>query len=213
MLRIVLYSDQLLPENRTIDYALCQLIGKPNARIGYISSSSDPTRRFFIPKQQYYQQYGLDLCLYAELDSAFDAELVDQLFSCDAIHLSGGNTFYFLYWLRQRGLVARLRHYAQHSGVLIGISAGAILMTPSIETTLICGDTPYPPLTDYTGFGLTDFAFVPHIVDTPEQSEQLQFYANTYQRRVYGCHDGDGIIVNDTQIQCFGALQLYYPNT
>ena len=46
---------------------------------------------------------------------------------CDAIHLTGGNTFQFSYWLRERGLDAELKRYAKAGGVLIGVSAGAIL--------------------------------------------------------------------------------------
>jgi dipeptidase E len=109
MHRLVFYSDQIIPANQAVDHALLELLDKPGARVGYIASSSDPERRYFLPKQQYYQRYSLDLCLYVELDNAFDATLLDPLFACDAIHLSGGNTFYFLYWLQQRDLLARLR--------------------------------------------------------------------------------------------------------
>ncbi len=128
MRRLVLYSDQVIAANQEVDWYLLQLLGTTAARIGYISSSSDPQRQYFTVKQQYYQQYGLELALYVELDVAYKTDLLAPLFACDAIHLSGGNTYYFLSWLQQRGLMERLQHYALHQGVLIGISAGAILM-------------------------------------------------------------------------------------
>jgi dipeptidase E len=210
MRRLVLYSDQVIAANQQVDSYLLQLLGTHAARIGYISSSSDPKRQYFTAKQQYYQQYGLE-ALYVELDVEYKTDLLDPLFACNAIHLSGGNTYYFLYWLQQRGLMERLQHYAEHQGVLIGISAGAIIMTPEIASARLCGDAPYPPLTTYQGLGLVDFAFVPHVQDTPEEYTRMQAYANHQQRVLYGCHDGDGIVVVGETVTLVGNVVTITP--
>lgn len=212
MRRLVLYSDQVIAANQQVDSYLLQLLGTHAARIGYISSSSDPKRQYFTAKQQYYQQYGLE-ALYVELDVEYKTDLLDPLFACDAIHLSGGNTYYFLYWLQERGLMERLQHYALHQGVLIGISAGAIIMTPEIASARLCGDTPYPPLTTYQGLGLVDFAFVPHMQDTPEEYTRMQAYANHQQRVLYGCHDGDGIVVVGETVTLVGNVVTVTPTS
>jgi dipeptidase E len=56
-----------------------------------------------------------------------------------------------------------LRQYVARGGVLIRVSAGAILMTPDIRTTLLCGDTLPAEEIEPRGLGLVDFAFVPHL--------------------------------------------------
>ncbi|BAZ10790.1 putative peptidase Lmo0363 [Calothrix sp. NIES-4071] len=211
MRRLVLYSDQAIATNKQVDLYLLQLLGTTNARIGYISSSSDPKRQYFTLKQEYYKEYGLELALYFELDVAYQPELLDSLFACDAIHLSGGNTYYFLYWLQQRGLIERLQHYALHEGVLIGISAGAIIMTPDVSSAQLCGDTPYAPLTIHQGLRLVDFAFVPHVQDTPEEYAYMQAYANEQKKVLYGCHDGDGIVVAGETITLVGNVVSMAP--
>lgn len=149
--------------------------------------------------------------LYVELDVAYDPDLLEPLFACDAIHLSGGNTYYFLYWLQQRGLQERLRHYANHQGVLIGTSAGAIIMTPKISSAQLCGDAPYPLLTTDQGLNLVDFAFAPHVQDTPEDSARMQSYADQQKRVLYGCHDGDGIIVAGDTVTMVGNVITVAP--
>jgi dipeptidase E len=212
MRRLVLYSDQVIAANQQVDSYLLQLLGTNAARIGYISSSSDPKRQYFTAKQQYYQQYGLE-ALYVELDVEYKTDLLDPLFACDAIHLSGGNTYYFLYWLQQRGLMERLQHYAEHQGVLIGISAGAIIMTPEVASARLCGDAPYALLTTYQGLGLVDFAFVPHVQDTPEDYAHMQAYANHQQRVLYGCHDGDGIVVVGETVTLVGNVVTMTPTS
>lgn len=206
MRRLVLYSDQVIAANQLVDSHLLQLLSMTTARIGYISSSSDPKRQYFTVKQKYYQQYGFELDPYVELDVAYDSSLLDSLFACDAIHLSGGNTYYFLYWLKQRSLMERLQHYALHEGVLIGISAGAIIMTPEVNSAQLCGDTLYAPLTNHQGLGLVDFAFVPHVQDTLEDYARMQAYANHQQKVLYACHDGDGIIVAGETITLVGNV-------
>ncbi|GAA6621046.1 hypothetical protein NUACC26_068640 [Scytonema sp. NUACC26] len=211
MRQLVFYSDRAMAANQQVDRYLLQLLDATTARIGYISSSSDPKRQYFNAEQKYYQQYGFELAIYVELDVAYKPDLLDELFACDAIHLSGGNTYYFLYWLQQRGLMTRLREYALRQGVLIGISAGAIIMTQEVTSAELCGDTPYAPLTIYQGLGLVDFAFVPHVQDTPENYARMQAYTNHQQRVLYGCHDGDGIVVAGETVTLVGNVVSMTP--
>lgn len=212
MRKLVLYSDRDTETNRRIDRYLLELLNTTDRRIGYISSSSDPQRQYFSKEQNYYKQYGLELTNYVELDIAYQPEAIEDLFSCDAIHLSGGNTYYFSYWLKQRGLIERLQNYARDGGILIGVSAGAILMTPEISSAKLCGDEPYKPLRDDRGLNLVDFAFVPHLQDTPEYYDRLQSYADRLQRVLYGCHDGDGIVVTGEKISSIGNVVTITPN-
>ena len=128
MKKLVLYSDQEIPENARIDRRMLALIDKPHPLVGYIPSSADPDRKWFKIKQAYYAAIGVTLTNYFELDDHFEPDALASLIQCDAIHLSGGNTYHFLYWLRRRGMLEVLRNYVKNGGVLIGNSAGSILM-------------------------------------------------------------------------------------
>ena len=90
---------------------------------------------------------------------------IRRAFRSDAIYLAGGNTFYFLHHLKRSGVFERLKRYAREGGAIGGLSAGAIIQTPSI------GLAGYPPwdrdansvrLKDLRGLGLVDFEFFPH---------------------------------------------------
>ncbi len=207
--KLVLYSDQVIPENAKIDRRLASLIGKQNPIIGYIPSSSDPERIWFKQKQVYYETLGLNLSVYFEIDVNYEPSMFHSLLRCDAIHLSGGNTYHFLYWLRVRGLIVPLQEYVANGGTLIGTSAGAILMTPEIGTARLCGDAPLTgeEMTDSSALGLVDFAFLPHLNDVEAATNVLEEYSQNYQRVIYGCPDGDGIIVNGEHIEYLGNIQ------
>ncbi len=217
MRRLVLYSEQILPETEKVDQELAALLGKSNPKIGYIPSSADPQRKYYEERRVYYARLGMTLSTYFELDAAYDPNRLEALLACDAIHLTGGNTYYFLHWLRKRGMLAPLRQYVARDGVLIGVSAGAILMTPDIATAALCGDEPLEGETDIAALHLVDFAFVPHFGEIPADLVALQAYSQSRQVDVYACRHGDGLVVEDDQVKCIGDVtaivngELTYP--
>jgi len=187
MKKLVLYSDQIPPATDKIDSELVTILGKSSPIIGYIPSSADPQRKYYNERQEYYSRLGMNLTVYFELDNDYHPNLLESLLSCDAIHLSGGNTYYFLHWLRKRKLLLPLRQYVKQGGVLIGVSAGSILMTPDISTSTLCRDEPIEGEIDFSGLNLVDFAFVPHFgsgnmsISIPA----LQKYSRDHQIVVY----------------------------
>ena len=206
MRRLVLYSDQILPETEKIDQELMALFDKSSPTIGYIPSSADPQRKYYEEQRAYYTRLGMTLSTYFELDKVYDPSRLEVLLDCDAIHLTGGNTYYFLHWLRKRNMLSPLRQYVARGGVLIGVSAGAIMMTPDITTAALCGDEPFEDDTDLAALHLVDFAFVPHFGDTAFGLEELQAYSRDCQMDIYACRDGDGIIVKDDRVKCIGDV-------
>lgn len=208
MRRLVLYSDQILPETEKVDQELMALLGKSNPTIGYIPSSTDPQRKYYEERRAYYAQLGMTLPVYFEVDEAYDPNRLKALLACDAIHLTGGNTYYFLHWLRKRDMLVPLRQYVARGGVLIGVSAGAILMTPDITTAALCGDEPLEGETDLAALHLVDFAFVPHFGAIPSDLVALQAYSRDRQVVVYACRDGEGIVVEDDQVKCIGDVTV-----
>ncbi|HQX15809.1 MAG TPA: Type 1 glutamine amidotransferase-like domain-containing protein [Anaerolineales bacterium] len=206
--KLAFYSDQQTERSSKLDEHLLSLIGKQRPIIGYIPSSTDAERTWYKQQQAYYKSLDADLSVYFELEIEYEPDKAKNLFTCDAIHLSGGSTYNFLYWLRKRGLISLLHDYVANGGVLIGVSAGAILMTPEISTTHICGEEPSHNLTDLSALNFVDFAFLPHINRIEDVENKLIEYSITQSGKIFGCPDGDGIIVNGNGIQCVGDLIL-----
>jgi dipeptidase E len=203
--KLIFYSDQLIPQTAELDQHLLALIGKERSRIGYIPSAGDPTRKYYQAQKAYYARYGIDLDPYFELDDAYKPDDLDALLTADAIHLSGGNTFYFLYRLRARNLSDLLRQYVTQGGVLVGVSAGAILMTPDIRTSLLCGDMTPSETIEPNGLGLVDFAFVPHLGRFGTMAN-LESFSKQNHIMIYACPDNAGIVVEDDCVQCIGDV-------
>jgi dipeptidase E len=206
MKKLVFYSDQIPALRNSVDKELKTLFNKSSPRIGFIPSSSDPERKYYNDRKTFYAQLGMDLSVYFELDIEWKPDQLGQLLECDAIHLSGGNTYYFLYWLRRRNMMDTLVQYVARGGILIGVSAGSILMTPDITTSSICGDEQIPGETDFSGLGLVDFSFVPHFGDISVTIDDLKKYSQEKQRVVYAARDSGAIIVIGNKVKCIGDV-------
>ncbi|MBY3119748.1 MULTISPECIES: Type 1 glutamine amidotransferase-like domain-containing protein [Rhizobium] len=200
-----LYSDQFIAENAPMDRRLAALILSRGNRIGYIASGPEPQREFFNEKRRYYRSYGLSLDLFFDLDVLSGDEEIGRLFSCDAIHLSGGHTGDFLRRLRQSGMLDKLRSWALDDGILVGTSAGAILMTPTIAVdALFSGGSP-DAVQDGAALDLLPFEFFPHLNDDPGYLSALLRYSETTATPILACRDGEGLILGNGLVEIFGA--------
>jgi dipeptidase E len=204
-MKLVLYSDQIPTQTDSADDRMLALIDKRRASIAYIPSSPDPGRVFYRSRKEYYARLGIEVQPYVDIPDLGSGVQLDNLLNADAIHLSGGNTFVFLYRLHSHGLLDPLRRYVARGGVLIGVSAGAILMTPSILTTLLCGDKQSSATSDPFGLGLVEFAFVPHLGRYASMTE-LQSYSRRHSQTLYACPDGAAIVIDGDALECVGNV-------
>jgi dipeptidase E len=202
--RLIFYSDQVIPANRRIDAYLAELAGKSAPSIAYIPSDPARYRAYFEDRRSYYDRIGITDIRAFPLDHDLSASEIDDLFACDIVHLSGGDTFGFLRVLQQRGMIPKIRAFAK-KGVIAGTSAGAILMTPNIRINWLCETDVPGNLTDLSALALVPFEFSPHL--TNGQIPALQEYSRTRPAAViYAARDGDGIIVTGEQMTFVGDV-------
>ena len=205
MKKLVLHSDQI-QGHKEVDLAFMELLGKKGPRLAYIPSQSDLQRKYFNQKVEWYKQFGITDLLYFDVDKEYNEKKIDELLACDAIFLSGGNTYYFLNSLKKREFLPKLREYVRTGGILIGVSAGSIIMSKTIDITTLHDENTIG-LKDYTALGLVDFEFFPHLDHNMKQYlEDLKKYSIKSNLVIYACKDGDGIIVNDYEIKFFGEV-------
>jgi dipeptidase E len=159
---------------------------------------------------RYYNQLGIKSIDYYDLDLEYEENRFNTIFENDAIHLSGGNTFFFLSLLQKRNAMGLLRSYVNKGGILIGVSAGSILTTPTIEMAGYGKDADenHVGLMDKQALALVDFEFSPHWDASDETLDSLRDYALTKSTTIYACKDGAGIVVDGEVIELYGDVRL-----
>jgi dipeptidase E len=199
------YADSVFL-SQTLLKASLPLFRSSNPKIAYTPSQSDADHKYFNETVACYKQFGVTNILYVDIDKEYDERKNEELFACDGIYLSGGDTYYFLQNLQRRGYITLLRDYVQKKGVLIGVSAGSIIMSDTINITAL-HDTNTSGLTDYFALGLVDFEFLPHLnSDKEKYLSDLIEYSKISNTVIYACNDGDGILVDGGRMQFIGSV-------
>ena len=212
MCKLVLLSDQIIGKTKEVDNELIKILNNQNPKIAYIPSVNDKTRKYYNQKLEYYRSLGINNLMYFDIGEEYDETNIKELLECDAIHLSGGDTVNFLKNIKRRKFYEVLYKFVCKGGILIGISAGAILMSKDIDIVLINQEKD-DNLTDTRGLGMVDFDIMPHWGRADYSLDDVISYSIKKRRNVYLCKDGEGVIVNEGKINVIGSvIQLFYGN-
>lgn len=183
--------------------SLNEEIKKRGDAVAYISSEpQDDNRPYYLSTIKDYSQISGSIKVdYFDLSKNFSDEDLLKLLNYGTIYLSGGNTYVFMDSANKRGLRSILNKHLENNGLLVGASAGSIMMTPSIDLAGL-EDENSPNLQDTKGFGFIDFEFHPHF-DSKDEG-RLSQYIEKRNCEIYTCKDGSGIFYSNDKINLFG---------
>ena len=128
----------------------------------------------------------------------FDCQSPAELAEYDVVELIGGNPYYLLHSIRTNGFASVLGDFAANK-YIIGCSAGALVLTPSLE--LIDKYSPEMntiPLDDLSACHLTDVQILPHYSKFIHKFEYFEERCRQYEVE-NGCsvirlNDGEGVL-------------------
>jgi len=226
--RLVLYSGGQERRNRLIHESLLDLAlrrdraeRRDGIRMTYIPFAAEGAKPYFNRfVRRYARVGGTDFhCIAPDdpaitTDGAANRRAVADLMASDVVYLAGGNTFYFLHHLRRSGLLRAIERFARRGGVVAGLSAGGIIMTPDIG---LAGYPDFDRDEDEIGLSararralaLVDFDFFPHFRRSNRYREALAQYSERTGRALYACRDGSGVVVEGDRFTAHGEVWLF----
>lgn len=192
-MKFILHSDQSIKLTADLDVNLIRsLTGKKNPKIGYIPAAPDPRRKHFEEKAHYYSKIGFtDMGFLEPTDMERDC---DDFFSRDLIHLSGGQVTEFRDRLVLSGLDLKISAFLKRGGVILGVSAGAMVLQKSFGLVRFLGEKG-----DFKGLGFFDFEVSPHTNEYFPDLRRLEDYSLKSKCTVYALNDGDVLTINDSR--------------
>ncbi|MCB2360542.1 peptidase E [Clostridium estertheticum] len=95
----------------------------------------------------------------------------------------------------------------EQGGILIGISAGSIILSKTIDMAQF-GDEDIVGIEDRSSLGIVDFQFMPHWSDDEsiKYLDLLKNYSKVKKTTIYACNDGDGIVIDGDDIKFIGNV-------
>ena len=117
-----------------------------------------------------------------------EKEPIDSLRDADVIYISGGNPYVLLHHLRESGADQLLRNIANEDVIIVGVSAGAVVLGSSIRIV----EWFSPALNtidikDFTGIQLFDFSILPHA-----DRKDLFVFADSIEDRIIAFEKASG---------------------
>lgn len=198
-MKLVLFSGGHVEENTSLLQHSLRLTGHQDPLLTFIPNSSVDGEIEFEEFVASYTPFGVRRFLYFPLDVPFDPVMEEAVLKSQLIHMGGGNTFYFLKYLRQSKFLSKLKHFVKEGGVLTGLSAGAIVTTPTIDTASFPSfdcDTNEEGLRNLKSMGLANFHFFPHYRSSKRYDQELAAFSKKIDVPLYACPDGAGVIVD-----------------
>lgn len=174
-----------------------------NHRIAVIPSYWQATTREYPP--YFAAKMGFEEYVICPVGENFDKKIWEYALKSDAILLEGGNTFVEWTMIHFRGLDDDLRKFAQR-GILMGISAGSHIISPTIELASVADDN-YLCLAgdELNSLGLTDFLVKPHAGGWMDYKALFRNYATKYNKPVYMIDEGQAVWVCDHGTKEYGG--------
>jgi len=195
---------------QTIADKLIELIGDGNKKVGFITTAANAepgNKDWFINQILNLQKYGFDWIDFID-PSAAGIDWKTRLNEVDVVFVSGGNTFHLLDQARKTGFDVWLKQNIENI-VYVGVSAGSIVMTPTIGIAPVDdGDKNLPGITDLTGFNFVNFEVSPH---TPEMVSVAanEAYAKSAQNKLYAYNDKSALCVIDDKLETINDGQFW----
>lgn len=210
--RILFYSDFSPGISDVVDEKYLSLLTGTKYRIGYIPSASDRSRRYFAKVRDHYKALGVTNLTYFDLGEEYDHDATSRILDCDAIHLSGGDPFNFLAMIKSRKFGDRLKSYIRNGGLLVGVSAGAMILTRTLALANESHDFAETGAV-VSALKFVDFEFYPHFKGDTKTVKALQSYANAKKISFYACDDDAGLVVMNGKLETLGSVTLFTQQT
>lgn len=211
-MKLVLYSGGDQSENLNLNKNLLELVSKDKVRMTFIPACSYHGQEDFQDIIDQFRPLGVKKFLRWDIDRPYSNLVRRTAFDSDIIYLGGGNTYYFLKFLKKEGLVTEFRKWVRDGGILCGMSAGAILLTKNIETAGFPDfdkDDNDEGIKNFNSLDLVEFSFFPHYKNSKRYDSELNKYSKSNEVPVYACPDGSGIVITGNEIKFVGKSACF----
>lgn len=166
-----------------------------NKRVCYIPAGYYDKKRIDGYSAKFLYSMGFRSCITFPLGAFYNKKFEDVALESSAIWLGGGCTPEFLFMLKHRGLLNKLKEYAKDDKhLLMGNSAGGIMMCEEIKISLFADGNPVG-IKDFTSLGLVDYEVKPHWDSGHWYLDRKMFqnYVNSQGKTLYCLSEGMSI--------------------
>ena len=195
MSKFILFSA---PLPNVLDEIKKELFKSSKMKVAYMTSDgANPVQKYTDFWKEYIEQSD---CVFVEINNSVRGDSAEaektKLLACDALIISGGNTYVLLDHLNRSGLGEAVKQLSQMGKTVAGFSAGAIVLSPDIEILKSVPGYDDPTVVDLdslAGLDLIPFDVFAHYVET-QHREDLDKYEQSSTRELRRVGDDEFVV-------------------
>lgn len=181
-----------------------ELLGKSpsEAKIGFVpvASVTDDEKLYVQESKIELSKLGIKEISDINFSSA-DREICPGL---DALYVCGGNTFHLMNEINRTNFAEVLKQFINSDKFYLGVSAGTIIVTPSIEIAAVePADKNEDGVTNFSGLGVVDFEISPHVPEIVPYAN-VEKYALNRKNKIYAISDMTAIKIQGDNLEVIG---------
>ena len=146
-----------------------------------------------------FRELSFDVVDFIDLENNPQADFTKY----SVIYVCGGNTFKLLKHAQKANFKDAIIKLLERNGIYIGVSAGAIILSPTIQIAAsVAPDPNEVGIRNLEGFGLINFEICPHY--NPALNKELAVYEKTTTNKVIRISNSQAIIITGTEQKIIG---------
>lgn len=203
-------------ETKKIDEGIVKLANKPNPNFLFIGLASSFSDSYYDTMKKIYTPLGCN-CQYLKKKNILNNPNIvkEKIASADIIYFCGGDSIKLIDDLKNYEIVPLLREKVKTNCILVGASAGAIMLCESglSDSRMLRGET-----NDYElilGLNFVNISICPHY---NIRKKDLKRVLAINSKKVYGLENNTAIIINGEKISYIKSIDssniylCYYEN-
>ena len=177
-----IYLVSILEGNLKPIFKNAGLKREDNLKAGFITNAADVyTDKWFVENDRNELLKFTKNVVDIDLRQTQNEDLISLLNTLDLIYISGGNSFYLMEIMIKSGFASNIRPFLIQDKVLIGSSAGAVVLGKSLDHVKNLDDPKdAPDLNSTQALGLINFNVLPHFGEKQFRIDYLGAFESIY---------------------------------
>ena len=198
-------------ETKEIDCEIVKMSGKDHPTFLFIGLASSFADSYYDTIKKIYQNLGCHTVYLKKNNIIHNPDLVkEKFFNADIIYIGGGDTIKLMNSFIEYHLDSLLKDAIKRDCVVVGISAGAILLAKEgfSDSFILRGES-----NDYSfidGLSIVDLSICPHYHSDSKKDIQLKEIIKKHKKHVYGLENGVALRIIDKKIDVITSIPNSY---
>ena len=188
-------------ETKEIDEEIVKMTDKEHPNFLFIGLASSHADSYYDTMKKIYKNLGCETVYLKKSNLVNNPDIVkDKIMNADIIYICPGDTVKLLDHVKEYKLEKLLLDAYNNGTVLVGNSAGAILLTDKGYSDSLIYRNESDKHEFINGLGFVNLSFCPHYHSNPIKTKELEEYLSKHDEEIYSLEDKTALKIEDDKI-------------